>query len=233
MPDFTTIYREHAHEYDQLVSREDYHGNLLRALAAIRAPDGLDAVEMGAGTGRLTRLLAPRARSIVAFDRSKAMLDVAAATLSRLQLNNWRVGAGDNRCLPVADKVADVCIAGWSFGHSVGWTPEAWPGEIDRAVSEMRRVLRPGGTAMILETLGTGRETPQPPTDGLAAYYARLESVHGFTPGWIRTDYRFASLDEAARLTRFFFGDELADRVAHERLIVLPECTGVWSTMLA
>jgi len=44
----------------------------------------------------------------------------------------------------------------------------------------------------------------------------------------IRTDYRFASLPEAEDLTRFFFGDGLADRVADEALVVLPECTGIW-----
>jgi hypothetical protein len=83
--------------------------------------------------------------------------------------------------------------------------------------------------AMILETLGTGSETPSPPTHGLATYYAWLEEEHGFTRTWLRTDYKFATLDEADMLTRFFFGDELADRVRREALVILPECTGIWS----
>ena len=49
-----------------------------------------------------------------------------------------------------------------------------------------------------------------------------------FSRVWIRTDYRFASLLEAVDMTRFFFGDELADRVASEGLVILPECTGIW-----
>ena len=44
----------------------------------------------------------------------------------------------------------------------------------------------------------------------------------------IRTDYRFESLAEAGDLTRFFFGDALAGRVAGEGLVTLPECTGMW-----
>ena len=44
----------------------------------------------------------------------------------------------------------------------------------------------------------------------------------------IRTDYRFASVQEAVELTRFFFGDELADRVRVEDWLVLPENTGIW-----
>jgi len=49
-----------------------------------------------------------------------------------------------------------------------------------------------------------------------------------FTRVRIRTDYRFASLPGAGDLTRFFFGDGLADRVASEALVVLSECTGIW-----
>jgi hypothetical protein len=50
----------------------------------------------------------------------------------------------------------------------------------------------------------------------------------GFKSTWIRTDYRFASLDEAEALTRFFFGDELAARVVANEWVILPECTGIW-----
>ncbi len=228
MPDFETIYREHALEYDRLVTREDHQGNLLHALKGLCPPAGASVVELGAGTGRITRLLAPHVRFIAAFDRSKAMLDVAAGRLKETSLRNWRLAVGDNRSLPVADGVADVAIAGWSFGHSTGWHPDTWPREIDRAVEQMRRVLRPGGAAIILETLGTGRESPQPPTPALAEYYRLLEDRHGFASRWIRTDYRFESLAEADRLTRFFFGDELADRVRRDKLVVLPECTGLW-----
>jgi ubiquinone/menaquinone biosynthesis C-methylase UbiE len=229
MPDFETIYREHAAEYDRLVAREDYLENIPRALMSIRPLAGARVVEMGAGTGRLTRILAPRVEAIAAFDRSKAMLDVAVDTLSVFRRKNWQVAVGDNRRLPVADGVADVCIAGWSFGHATGWYPDSWRVEISLALGQMRRALRRGGTAIILETLGTGRESPQPPTPALASYYAMLEGEFSFAPSWIRTDYRFESIEEADRLTRFFFGDELADGVARESLIVLPECTGVWT----
>jgi ubiquinone/menaquinone biosynthesis C-methylase UbiE len=228
MPDFETIYREHAAEYDRLVSREDHLGNTLRALLDVRLLAGASVVELGAGTGRITRLLAPHVRFIAAFDRSKAMLDVAARRLREASLRNWRLAVSDNRSLPVAGGIADIVVAGWSLGHSTGWHPDTWPREIDRAVEQMRRVLRPGGAAIILETLGTGRESPQPPTPALAEYYQLLVEEHGFASRWIRTDYRFESPEEADRLTRFFFGDELADRVRREQLIVLPECTGLW-----
>jgi hypothetical protein len=134
----------------------------------------------------------------------------------------------DNKRLPVEDGGADIAIAGWSFGHAIGWFPDTWRDEIGAAVDEIARVLHPGGSAIILETMTTGSETPAPPTEGLATYYGWLETERGFSHTSIRTDYRFASLDEAERLTRFFFGDELADRVHRENWVTTPENTGIW-----
>ena len=104
--------------------------------------------------------------------------------------------------------------------------------KLAKAITEMFRVLRPGGTAIILETLGTGNETPAPPNDGLAQFYEILENEYGFALTTLRTDYRFDSPAEGQALLRFFFGDELADRIVVEQLTILPECTGVWSRAL-
>ena len=92
----------------------------------------------------------------------------------------------------------------------------------------MQQCLRPGGTAVILETAGTGHEQPVAPTPALQAYYQMLATEYGFATTWLRTDYRFESVAEAEKLTRFFFGEALADRVAREGLTILPECTWLW-----
>jgi hypothetical protein len=92
----------------------------------------------------------------------------------------------------------------------------------------MARIVRPGGTIILLETLGTNRQTPRPPTPELATFFDWLENAHGFRRTWIRTDYRFASLQEAVELTRFFFGDEMADDIQARGSPVVPECTGIW-----
>jgi hypothetical protein len=92
----------------------------------------------------------------------------------------------------------------------------------------MERVSRPNGTLIILETLGTNREDPRPPAPGLAQFYHWLEGDLGFKHTWIRTDYRFASVQEAAELTRFFFSDEMAADVLEKGKQIVPECTGIW-----
>ncbi len=225
---FQEIYQHQAGRYEQLVACEDHQGHILPALNKIRPLAGLEVVEMGAGTGRLTCRLLPLVKHIQAFDLSRSMLDVAVAKLETLGLDNWGVAVGDNRRLPVADGVADIALAGWSFGHSTAWAGAGWREEIGQAVGEMRRLLRPGGTAIILETLGTGFETPRPPTQALADYYAFLENDLGFDATWIRTDYKFESLAEAEALLRFFFGDEMAQKVIENQWLIVPECTGLW-----
>jgi ubiquinone/menaquinone biosynthesis C-methylase UbiE len=228
MSDHREIYRKKARQYEFLVSSEDYRENLPRALGKIRSFDGLDVIELGAGTGRLTCMMAPFARKILVSDISRHMLDVATSKLEETGLQNWTVTIADNRALPVVNRAADISIAGWSLGYFTTWYAESWRKEIGQAIAEMKRVLRPGGTAVILETLGTGSEKPCPPTQALATYYVWLEDEHGFSSTWIRTDYRFESLSEAQESTRFFFGDELADRIGRKNWVILPECTGIW-----
>lgn len=229
---FKKIYATKAIQYDQLVSREDYQGHILPAIQQIRPLADQTIVELGAGTGRMTRLLGSHVLSILSMDISPHMLDTAKAGLSRSRLErpaySIHLAVADNRRLPVAAETADLALAGWSLGHFVSWYPDKWREEIGKALAEMRRVLKPGGTIIILETLGTGRETPAPPTPGLAAYYQWLEDEHRFTPTWMRTDYQFISVAEADKLTRFFFGDALADQVCRQQLTILPECTGIW-----
>lgn len=226
MPDFATIYQHHADQYDRLVAREDYQGNILPSLQQITPCAGASVVELGAGTGRLTRLLAPFVHRIVAFDRSAHMLRMAQHTT-----NVWghvSCIVADNAQLPVVSAQADLALAGWSFGHATEWEPTHWRERIGAALAEMRRVVRPGGVMIILETLGTGRNTPEPPSAELATYYAWLEQAHGWQRRWIRTDYRFTSVDEANMLTGFFFGAPSPSQLQPDGRAIVPECTGIW-----
>lgn len=224
---FKRIYESEAARYDLLVSREDYLGNILPALEGITALSGSTVVELGAGSGRLTRLLAPHVEKIFAHDASQHMLEVARTKLDELGIANVDLAAADNKRLPAPDGKADIAIAGWSFGHCCDWFPDTWKDEIAEALSEVARVLRPDGTAIILETLGTGSDVPGPPTELLASYYRWLEEEKGFSSKVIRTDYKFASAQEARELFGFFFGEDFLAHVDTSTDVV-PECTGIW-----
>ena len=229
MAEHHEIYEQKADVYDNLVSHEDYSGNLLKEIERLTSLTGKDIVEMGAGTGRITEILAPLVKSIKAYDISQHMLDFAETKLNKLNLDNWKFTAADNRTIPLSDTCADLVISGWSIGYFASWKNKDWKKDTKKAVGEMERMLKPGGVALIIETLGTGHEKPIEPTKELSDYYSYLENELGFTRSWIRTDYKFGSVDDAQKTVRAFFGDELGDYLRDNNTAVLPECTGVWS----
>ena len=220
------IYQSEGDRYEALISREDYQGNIPRALDEIINVDGLDAFDLGAGTGRLTLLLAPRVKSIRAFDASSEMLRVCRERLIASGLSNWQVDVADHRQLPVPDHSADFIVSGWSVSYLSVWNQENGEIELNKWLVEMKRVLRTGGTIILFESLGTGNEEPIR-LEHVESTYQWLEA-NDFKNKWIRTDYKFDSLEEAIELSRFFFGDELGEKVARNQWIILPECTGVW-----
>ena len=229
MAEHHEIYEQNADVYDNLVSHEDYSGNLLREIKKLSSLSEKDVVEMGAGTGRITGLLGPLVNSIKAFDISRHMLDFAETKLNKLNLNNWKFAVADNREIPMPDNCADLVISGWSIGYFATWKNTDWKKDTKKAVREMERMLKPGGVALIIETLGTGHEKPIEPMKELSEYYSYLENELGFSRSWIRTDYKFSSVEDAEKTVRFFFGDELGDYLKDKNTTILPECTGVWS----
>jgi ubiquinone/menaquinone biosynthesis C-methylase UbiE len=94
-------------------------------------------LEIAAGTGVVTRALRellPPSVEIVATDLNQAMLDVAAKTITRGQVE-WR--QADAMALPFADASFDAVVC--QFG--VMFFPDK-----AKAYAETRRVLRAGGT---------------------------------------------------------------------------------------
>lgn len=226
MPSEKEVYEGHATEYEALVSHEDYQGNILEALEQIVPFDGLDVLDLGAGTGRLACMLVPRVKSILAFDLSPHMLSVARDKLRQIRSDNWLAAACDHRFLPLKSRAADLIVSGWSVSYVTIWYPQRWRVEADAWLTEARRVLRPGGSIVLFESLGTGDETPRR-LPHLENFYNWLDNG-GFQNKWIRTDYQFESPEIGAEVAGFFFGDEIQERILRERIAILPECTGVW-----
>jgi ubiquinone/menaquinone biosynthesis C-methylase UbiE len=235
MPDHREIYNQHAEQYEQLVSQLDYRNNILRALVEIHPLEGCRVVELGAGTGRLTRILAPLVNAIWLFDVSHHMLGVAARVLGAREERNWGLTVADHRNLPLSDGIADVVISGWSVCYLAVWSGEEWRREVGKALREMKRVLERKGMIILVEGLATGSEQPKTP-ENLIGYYECLEE-EGFSRKWIRTDYEFESSEEAKKLLRFFFGEKVGEKiiaamVERDGRVRLPVCTAIlWKSV--
>ncbi len=226
MPTQEEIYKTEGDKYEALIAREDYQGNILESLREITPLENRVVYDLGAGTGRLICLLAPLVKYVRAFDISEEMLRVCRQKLTASGLTNWQVDVADHRQLPVVDQSADLVVSGWSVAYLAVWNPETWRAELEKWMDEMERILKPGGQIVLFESLGTGNELPIK-LEHLKDYYPWLDEA-GFQHKWVRTDYGFDSLDEAESLSRFFFGDELGDKVRENKWVILPECTGVW-----
>ena len=123
---------EVAPEYDRLRS-----GPSREALDWLVPEGASDVLELGAGTGILTRLLAERVAHVTAVEPDDRMRAVLAATEVSVE-----VVAGNAEKIPAAASSVDVVIA-QSAWH---WVDE------ERAVPEVARVLRPGGRLSLVWT---------------------------------------------------------------------------------
>jgi ubiquinone/menaquinone biosynthesis C-methylase UbiE len=100
------------------------------AAAWLVGQDAATVLELGAGTGKLTAQLVAWGHDVQATDPDRAMLDKLQANLPGV-----RTAVAHAEELPVADRSVDAVVAAQSF-H---WF------DLDRALPEIARVLKPGG----------------------------------------------------------------------------------------
>ena len=218
---FHRIYEHSAGEYDQLVEREDYLANLNSLVRQLLGSKTLKILEMGAGTGRVSRILHHLGHQVYAYDLHFPML---RTFYNRNRQNKVRIFQADHRHLPLQNNIFDAMVAGWTLCHLVDDSPDHWRSQLDGILKRLESILKPGAPLMIIDTLGTGNGLPEAPAH-LEPYYDYLEDKHGFKRHWTRTDYRFVDEEEARSLSSFFFGTGMKTRLKGN---ILPECTGVW-----
>jgi len=219
------IYLNQANTYEFMISRQP---ELAEVIKEIRPFQNLDILDLGAGSGRLSRVLAKEAKSLICTDISPAMLELLEHKLMQQDITrNWTTVVTDHRELPISDKSIDLAVSGWSICYLTDSVNDHWKDNLTQIISELHRVLRPDGTIIIFETMGTGTETPNPP-EFLTEYYRALEEDFGFHHKWIRMDYHFRNVDEARQSTEYFFGEELTKKILDNHWSTVPECAGIW-----
>jgi ubiquinone/menaquinone biosynthesis C-methylase UbiE len=97
--------------------------------------EGRTVVDVGAGTGKLTRLLVPTGARVIAVEPLPEML---AKLVEAVPGTEAMLGSAES--LPLADNSADVVTVAQAF-H---WF------DLDRALPELQRVLRPGGALVLI-----------------------------------------------------------------------------------
>jgi SAM-dependent methyltransferase len=144
-----------ADEYER--TRPDYPDAVVEALPL--APDAT-VVDVGAGTGKLTRVLARHYARVIAVEPLDAMRAILEEVVPDAESH-----AGSAEALPLADASVDAVFAAQAF-H---WFAN------DESVAEFARVLRPGGVLALVWNEGDATRTDPRPE----AYRAYLEELHG------------------------------------------------------
>ena len=137
-------------------------------------------LDVGCGDGQIARALAARGCTVVGIDPTQRNLQVA---VERGGGPEYRHGTAD--ALPFGDGEFDAVVACLVFEHI---------DELDKAISEVARVLRPGGRFAfflnhpLLQTPGSGwidDHMVDPPEQywRIGAYLVETESIEEVEPG--------------------------------------------------
>jgi ubiquinone/menaquinone biosynthesis C-methylase UbiE len=97
------------------MQQRDHEGNEPAAIAAIVDLDGTRVLEVGCGSGRLTRFLAARAREVYAFDPKLEAVVEARASLPDELRRRVRFAVHDAQALDVPRRRFDLALCGWSL----------------------------------------------------------------------------------------------------------------------
>lgn len=116
---------------------DDCAPGILKLLEPVRERDGL-VVEIGCGTGLLTRYLVDAGHRVIATDASPAMLELARENVPEAE-EIRQVTLPDDP-VPEADAIVGV-------GHALNYLPDAE--SLDRALVAIAGALRPGGVLAI------------------------------------------------------------------------------------
>lgn len=202
------LYRKEPDLYERLIAGECIHPEVLQRLPRVDT-----AIEVGAGTGRLTTEVAERAEHVIAVEPAAPMRSILVAKLSDRSVTNVTVRSGFFEALGLADDSAEAIISCSSFTADPTHGGEA-------GLEEMTRVATPGGKIVIVW-----------PTDidWLRSRGFRYESFDG------EMSVDFGSLEEAVELAEIFYPHAVGEivarnsaRVPYDVLGMNPPCDLAW-----
>ncbi len=189
----------------------DRAGVIEAAMAALHPFAGADLLDVGCGSGfHLPRFRELGCASVVGVEPHPPLVELAAGRVAGVP--GVRVLEGVAQSLPVPDASADIAHARWAYFFGPGCDP---------GLEELERVVRRGGTAMIIDndasrsTFGAWfrRGFPHlPPPAEIERFWA--------TRGWTRTSvdmgWRFESRADLESVVRIEFKREVADEILRQ-----------------
>ena len=138
--------REYFDELAGKFGRSYVPGRSWKALshALISLVPQLTIVDLGAGEGTLSQLLAKNARKVIAIDNSSKMVAFGSKLAKKHGFKNLEYRLGDLEDPPVAKESVDLVLLSQALHHAI--KPE-------RAMKAARKILKRGGRIVVLDLL--------------------------------------------------------------------------------
>lgn len=101
-------------------------------------------VDLGAGEGLISQLLARRAEEVVCIDNSSKMVEFGSELAKENGFANLSYQLGDIEAVPLSDNTFDCALLSQALHHAQ---------HPQQAVNEAFRILKPGGQLIVIELL--------------------------------------------------------------------------------
>ena len=194
----------------------DRAGVVEAAMCEVRDWARADVLDVGCGNGFHLPRFAATARSVVGVEPHPPLVVQARRRVASLP--NVRVVQAGAEATSLADQSVDVVHARWAYFFGPGCEP---------GLAELDRVVRPGGTAFVIDNDATRstfgawfrRSLPRYDPDAVERFWVR----QGWTRVPLDITWTFDSAEDFARVLRIEFSRGLADEI----LAADPERTGV------
>ena len=191
----------------------DPEGRIEEAMRAVADWAGRDVLDLGAGTGYHVPGFAATARHVYAVEPHDPSRLLAMERCARLGVLNASVLVGSAESIPLRDGSVDIVHARFAYF----WGPGSEAG-----IEEVRRVLRPGGTAFIIDNdlrsgtfaawLRRATESGDRDPDQVEGFWRD----RGFTLTRIPSAWRFERRLDLEQVVRNEFPPELAEELLVE-----------------
>lgn len=177
-------YNREAARYDATRGGDERADAAAAAIRKLIPADAATILDVACGTGIVTMRLVEPGRRVIGIDRAEGMVTLAQTRLPRAAL------CGDATKLPMADDSVDAIVIVWLLQLLNA-------DQVEAAIGEAARVLRPGGTLITTvdkndATYATGSDTTNllgpvrvqfaPQQRDATATIAKLAGAHRLTP---------------------------------------------------
>jgi SAM-dependent methyltransferase len=196
----------HTATYELENRAADPHGELWRAMGCVVDWSGRDVLDLGCGSGYHLPRFAETARTVTGVEPHRSLVSLARRRTRRLA--NASVLEGVAQAIPLPPDSVDVVHVRWAYFFGPGSEP---------GLAELDRVVRRGGTALVIDNDGTRstfgawfrRGYPMIDPDAVERFW----STHGWTRVPVDMGWSFGSRADLEAVVRIEFTPEVAEAV--------------------